>query len=94
MRRSRRPDPEPLYVDAVTVVTVGTAIWGVALLASLPFLTQLRAAGHLWWVQTALAGFLLGLAGIAYCRRRRQALRRGAPVAGPPDASELPPPLG
>ncbi|MDQ6874899.1 MAG: DUF2530 domain-containing protein [Actinomycetota bacterium] len=92
--RTRRPDPEPLEVDAVTVVTVGTAIWGVALLGSLAFISQLRAAGHLWWMQTALAGFLLGLAGIGYCRRRRDAIRRGAPVAIPAEPDELPPPLG
>ena len=90
--RPRRPDPAPLDVDAVKVVTVGTVLWGVAVLASLPFLSRLRDDGHLWWVQTAVAGFLLGLLGIWMCRRRRDSLRRDA-AARPPEADELPPPL-
>lgn len=93
MRRTRRPDPGPLDVDAVRVVTLGTLLWALALLASLANLSTLRAHGHLWWVATASAGSLLGLLGIAYCWRRRTALRRPAGPSRPVEADELPPPL-
>ncbi len=93
MRRPRRPDPEPLEVDAVRIVTVGTLLWAVALVACLPFLSTLRARGHLWWVATALVGFLIGLWGVVYCRRRRTALRGLAAAPRPLHADELPPPL-
>lgn len=74
------------------VVTVGTVLWGIALLASLPFLSTLRSDGHLWWVPTAVAGFLLGLLGIRVCQRRAAKLRQGV-THRPPAADELPPPL-
>lgn len=77
--RSRRPDPEPLDVDAVSVVTAGTVAWAVALVAALVGRSTLRAHGHSWWIQACLAGFLLGLLGIGYCRRRRAALDQAAP---------------
>jgi hypothetical protein len=67
---------EPLDVDAVTVVTIGTALWGVAVLVGLSVLPMLRRNGHVWWVQTAAVGFVVGLYGIWYCRRRRSAIRR------------------
>ena len=67
---------EPMDVDGVRTMTVGTIIWGVAAVALLPFLGTLDQDGHTWWVWTALAGFGLGLIGIEYCRRRRNALRR------------------
>ena len=91
---SRRPDPQPLEVNAAKVVTVGTALWGIALLAGLPFLPVLARDGHTWWVQTAAVGFLLGLLGIRVCRRREARLRQGGSSAQrPPEADELPPPL-
>ncbi len=90
MRTARRADPKPLDVDAVRVVTAGTALWAVALVVTLADLTRLRAAGHLWWVPTCACGFLLGLLGVYVCRRRRAALRRGEV----PPAEELPPPFG
>ncbi len=68
-------DVEPMDVDGVRTMTVGTIVWGVAAVALLPFLGTLDADGRTWWVWTALAGFGLGLIGIEYCRRRRNALR-------------------
>lgn len=73
-RRYAVAEVEPLDVDGVRTVTVGTAIWLVGFLALLPFIGPLREAGHIWWLWTCLAGFGLGLMGIEYCRRRRQAL--------------------
>jgi hypothetical protein len=60
---------------AVRTMTVGTIIWGVLAIALLPFLGTLEDDGRTWWLWTAVAGFGLGLIGIEYCRRRRNALR-------------------
>ncbi|MGB9378699.1 MAG: DUF2530 domain-containing protein [Mycobacteriales bacterium] len=82
--RARRPDPAPLEVDAVKVVIAATALWAIALLASLVFLSTLRRDGHLWWVATAVVGLLLGFLGIWVTRRRQS---RAA------DTHDVPPPL-
>lgn len=73
-RRYSVADVDPLDVDGVRTVTVGTALWVVGFLALLPFIGPLRESGNIWWLWTCLAGFGLGLIGIEYCRRRRQAL--------------------
>ncbi len=52
----------------VRVVQIGTAAWGVAFLALLPF--------RLWWLGTCACGFVLGLIGLAYVRRRAAAIAR------------------
>ncbi len=89
MRTPRRPDPQPLDVDAVRVVTVGTALWAIALIVALANLGSLRSGGHLWWVPACIAGLLLGFLGVYVCRRRRAAIRRGQVQP----AEQLPPPL-
>ncbi len=66
---------EPMDVDGVRTMTVGTIIWGVVAIALLPFLGNLENDGRTWWMWTAVAGFGLGLIGLEYCRRRRNALR-------------------
>ena len=66
---------EPMDVDGVRTMTVGTIIWGVLTIALLPFLGNLESSGRTWWMWTAVAGFGLGLIGLEYCRRRRNALR-------------------
>jgi uncharacterized protein DUF2530 len=66
-------DVEPLDVDGVRTVEVGSALWLIAFLALLPFYGRLDDSGRLWWLWTCLAGFGLGLIGLEYCRRRRQA---------------------
>jgi hypothetical protein len=63
---------EPLDVDGVRTLQVGTILWGVAFLLLLPFYDRLSNDGHLWWLWTAAAGFGLGGIGWDYCRRRRQ----------------------
>ena len=69
---------EPMDLDGVRTMTIGTALWGFAVLALLPFLGRLDAAGHSWWFWTAVAGFGLGLVGLEYCLVRRNALRNAA----------------
>ena len=66
-------DVEPLDVDGLRTVEVGVALWLLAFPALLPFYGRLEEAGHLWWLWTCLAGFGLGLVGLEYCRRRRNA---------------------
>jgi hypothetical protein len=73
---TRRPDPEPLETDDVAIVTVGTVLWALALVASLVFHDRLAEDGNENWTWVLLAGTFLGLIGIRYVRRRRVALRR------------------
>ena len=69
-------DVEPLDVDGVRTVQVGTAIWAVAFLLLLPFYGRLSENGTLWWLWTCAAGFGLGCLGWDHCRRRRNARRK------------------
>lgn len=69
-------DVEPLDVDGVRTLEVGTALWFVAFVALLPFTKRLADDDRIWWLWTCLAGFGLGLIGLEYCRRRRAARRR------------------
>ena len=64
-------DVEPLDVDGVRTVQVGTAAFFLATLALLPFYGALEDSGRTWWLWMCLAGMGLGLFGIEYCRRRR-----------------------
>ncbi|CAN5347389.1 hypothetical protein BH09ACT10_BH09ACT10_19670 [soil metagenome] len=66
---------EPMDVDGVRTMTVGTIFWGVALVALLPFVGTLADTDRIWWLWTCVAGFGLGLIGLEYCRRRRNTLR-------------------
>jgi hypothetical protein len=71
----RVAEVEPMDVDGVRTMTVGTIVWAVVAVAMLPFLGTMEEQGRTWWLWTALAGLGLGLIGIEYCRRRRNALR-------------------
>jgi hypothetical protein len=64
---------EPLDVDGVRTVEVGSALWLLGSLALLPFYGRLADDGRLWLLWTCLTGFGLGLLGLEYCRRRRKA---------------------
>ena len=77
MPAPRRPAPEPVESDVVTVVTVGTALWAVGLLVSLVLHDRLSEHGNGDWVWIMAAGLFLGLVGIRHVRRRRTALRAG-----------------
>jgi len=65
---------EPLDVDGVRTMTIGTILWGIAAVALIPFWGTLQENGRTWWLWAAIAGFGLGLMGIEYCRRRRDAV--------------------
>ncbi len=71
-------DVAPLDVDGVRTVTVGSVLWLIAFVALLPFYGELQDSGRVWWLWTCLAGFGLGLFGVEFCRRHRQA-RTDAP---------------
>jgi hypothetical protein len=74
----RHETPEPLEANDVAIVTGGTIVWFVLFLVQLPFYGWFAARGHSWWIWSCLAGAGLGVVGIWYVRRRREALRRAA----------------
>ena len=53
-------DVEPLDVDGVRTIEVGTITWLIGFVALLPFYSRLEDDGHTWWLWTCLAGFGLG----------------------------------
>jgi hypothetical protein len=80
-RERRRPEPhhvvadvEPLDVDGVRTVAIGSVAWIVAFVAMLPFIGTLKDNDRLSWLWICIAGFGLGLIGVEYCRRRRNLL--------------------
>ena len=89
-RRPTRPTPEPLDVDAVSVVTVGTLLWALGGLGLVVFARGWLERNHdVWWVWTCVSGFLLGLVGIVYVRRRRSALGRLGAARGEQPVSPI-----
>jgi hypothetical protein len=64
-----------LETDDVKIVGGLTVLWAVALVV----LLVLKLAGtdvHTWWILMCLEGAVLGLVGVSYCRRRRDAIAR------------------
>ncbi|KRF19144.1 hypothetical protein ASG90_03790 [Nocardioides sp. Soil797] len=74
---------EPLDVDGVRTLEVGTGLWLLGFIALLPFYGRLADNGQLWWLWTCMAGFGLGLFGLEFCRRRRQARDKPAGPSHP-----------
>ena len=65
-----------METDDVAIVTLGTVLWALALIAALVLRDRLDDQGRGDWVWVAAAGVFLGLVGIRQVRRRR-AGRRG-----------------
>ena len=61
---------EPLEINGITAVTVGTIIWTVATVIMILLRDQLEASGRGNWIWICACGVLLGLLGIRYTRRR------------------------
>ena len=70
------------------IVTVGTALWAVGLVATLVLHDRLSEHGNDDWVWIMAAGLFLGLVGLRHVRRRRAALRAGR--TGPAPDGETP----
>ena len=71
----RRVGP-PLDVDAVWTIRVGTAVWALVLVVMLPFAGRLADDDRTWWLWTAVAGVVLGLAGVAFTTHRHRRIQR------------------
>ncbi len=63
---------EPLDVDGVRTVQVGTALFLLGFIGLLPFYGRLEDAGRTWLLWMCLTGVGLGLLGMEYCKRRRR----------------------
>lgn len=61
---------EPLDVDGVRTIQVGTALFLLGFLGLLPFYGRLEESGRTWLLWMCLTGVGLGLLGVEYCRRR------------------------
>jgi uncharacterized membrane protein len=61
---------EPLEINGITAVIVGTIVWTVATVIMILMRDQLEASGRGNWIWICACGVLLGLLGIRYTRRR------------------------
>lgn len=76
MTANRRPDPEPLETNDVAAVTLGTALWVIALVVLLVLRTT-GATEYDRWIWVCVAGVFLGLIGVRKVRRRRASRTQG-----------------
>ena len=67
--------PPAVQINARRIVAVGTGLWFVAFVVLLPFYGWLGTHSHRIWLWTCLAGWLLGLLGLAIMSRHRRAGR-------------------
>lgn len=67
--------------DAILPVTIGTALWAVALIALAFSRPQLEANGTLWWLWVAVVGFTSGAIGLVFLRWRKRRRNSDAGVA-------------
>lgn len=67
----------PVDADGVNAVALGTIAWTVALGVLLVFFREpLAEADASWWIWVCAVGVGLGLLGLLYVTRRREAYRR------------------
>ncbi len=64
--------PPAAQINARRIVMIGTALWFVAFVVLLPFWTWLGRHDHRVWLWTCLAGWVLGLVGLAIMMRHRR----------------------
>ena len=83
MAITRRVDPPPYESDDVRAVVVGTVCFVVLFVVLLFFRADLAAHDTSWWLAVPPIGVVLGLLGISFTRRRRDAIARDA-AAGVP----------
>jgi hypothetical protein len=81
---ARTAAPTPLDPPMVPFAVGGTVAWAVVGLVLLPFHGWLDAHGHGSWLKICLAGFLLGLVGLAVMLRHDANRRRRRAGDGPP----------
>ena len=72
-----------MQTDDLRVVAIGTALWVVALVATLVFHDRLAEHDNNDWMWVALAGVFLGFLGLRYVRRHQRA--QGAKPQQPAD---------
>ena len=76
--RPLQPAPEPVPVNTVLVMGIGTVLWfAVFCVLMVLLLVRGRAAeaGHSQWRWVTLAGWLLGLTGMYLSHRQRRPTR-------------------
>jgi hypothetical protein len=73
---------EPLDVDGVGAILVGTIAWTVGLVVCLLLRDRLAGDGHAWWTWVCLAAALMGLPGLWFVRRRRAVYAAAKPGTG------------
>lgn len=73
-RTGDAPEVAPLDVDGVRTLAIITVLWAVAFVVLAFQRAALNAADNGWWLWTCLAGVGLGLLGLEYCRKRRDAI--------------------
>jgi hypothetical protein len=71
-----RLELEPMEVDLMLIVGIGTALFFVAFLILYPMHASLERSGHGRWPWIALSGGALGLIGLLYCFRRAQRMSK------------------
>lgn len=64
------PELQPLAVDTVRIVLVGTALFALALVVTV-LVPSLHTGRRDWWPWACASGLGLGLIGLAYIRRGR-----------------------
>jgi hypothetical protein len=64
--------PPPVRINARRIVAAGTVLWFIAFVALLPFYGWLGDHHHRIWLWTSLAGWVLGLLGLAIMVRHRR----------------------
>lgn len=64
--------PPAVQINARRIVAYGTLLWFIAFVALLPCYGWLGAHDHRLWLWTCLAGWVLGLMGLAIMVRHRR----------------------